>query len=353
MAKVIVGMSGGVDSATAALLLREAGYEVTGVTLRTWESGGSRCCEIDAARATARKLGVPHYVFNCVSDFQKSVEKPFISDYLHGITPNPCVVCNREVKWKRLLYAAAVMGAESVATGHYARVLHLDNGRYAVEQAADASKDQSYMLYRLTQEQLSRTLFPLGNLTKEEVRRVAERAGLPGADSPDSQELCFVTEGNYADYVKARSDCDIPEEGNFVDENGRFLGKHRGIFHYTVGQRKGLGLSIGRPAYVKSIHAETNEIVIGDEQSLYCREILCGRLNFMGVTGIMDGESVRANVKIRYRHKGAAATLERNHSDTIRVRFDDPVKAATPGQSAVFYDDGRRIIGGGVIVETR
>lgn len=351
MAKVIVGMSGGVDSAAAAFLLREAGYEVIGVTLRTWDSGGSRCCEIDEARATARKLGVPYHVFNCVSDFQKNVRAPFIDAYPRGLTPNPCVVCNRSVKWERLLYAAAVMGADMAATGHYACVSRLDNGRYAIGRAADAGKDQSYMLYQLTQKQLSRTLFPLGNLTKEEVRRVAEQAGLPVAHTPDSQELCFVTEGNYADYIESHSERAIPGEGDFVDETGRFLGKHKGIIHYTVGQRKGLGLSLGRPAYVKRIDPERNEIVIGDERSLYAEAILCGDLYFMGVAGIADGETIRANVKVRYRHAGAAATLEQYGSDTVRVRFDSPVKAATPGQSAVFYDDKGYITGGGVILK--
>lgn len=351
MGKIIVGISGGVDSAAAAFLLRERGHEVIGVTFRTWLSGESRCCAIDDARATARKLGIPYYVFNCVSDFHKNVEAPFISDYLHGLTPNPCVICNREVKWARLLYAAELMGADMTATGHYASVVRLENGRYAVCQAADARKDQSYMLYRLTQEQLSRTLFPLGNLSKREVRRIAEEAGLPAAKRPDSQEICFVTEGHYADYVQAHAER-VPGEGAFVDEKGNILGKHHGIVRYTVGQRKGLGLSLGYPAYVKEIRAATNEIVIGDESSLYCREIVCGQLNFMSLPGIAEGESVRASVKIRYRHEGADALLTGRGADTVLVRFENPVRAATPGQSAVFYDSSRRVIGGGVIMKS-
>ena len=351
MGKVIVGMSGGVDSAAAAVLLRDAGHEVIGVTLRTWDSGGSRCCEIDAARAAARKLGIAYHVLNCVADFEKSVQAPFVDGYLRGTTPNPCVLCNRAVKWARLLYMAEVTRADMVATGHYATLSRLDNGRYAVGRAADAQKDQSYMLYRLTQEQLSRTLFPLGTLTKAEVRRIAERAGIPGANLPDSQELCFVTEGNYADYIERHAGRDIPGAGDFVDESGRFLGKHRGIIHYTVGQRKGLGLSLGRPGYVKRIDAERNEIVIGNEKSLYAQAILCGDLHFMGVDGIAAGAVIRATVKVRYRHAGAAATLERYDSETVLVRFEAPVRAATPGQSAVFYDAGGRVIGGGVIVK--
>ena len=349
MGKVIVGMSGGVDSAAAAFLLREAGYEVIGVTLRTWVGGASRCCEIDEANAAARKLGISYHVLNCVSEFQQRVETPFIDGYLHGTTPNPCVVCNRAVKWERLLDAAEVMGADMVATGHYASVARLDNGRYAVGRAADTQKDQSYMLYRLTQEQLARTVFPLGNLTKAEVRRVAEWAGLSSAHKPDSQELCFVTAGTYADYIETHTEHEIPGEGNFVDEQGAVLGRHRGIIHYTVGQRKGLGLALGRPAYVKSIRAETNEIVIGDEQSLYSQSLLCGDLHFMSIPGMAEEERIRASVKVRYRHAGSAATLEKHGPDTLLIRFETPVRAATPGQSAVFYDEAGRVIGGGVI----
>lgn len=352
MGKIIVGMSGGVDSAAAAFLLREAGYDVIGVTFRTWSGGGSRCCEIDDARETARKLNVPYHVLNCVSDFQRNVEAPFMDDYLRGLTPNPCVICNREVKWARLLYAAELFGADAVATGHYASVTRLENGRYAVRKAADAQKDQSYMLYRLTQEQLSRTVLPLGDLTKAEVRRLAEQAGLPAAKRPDSQEICFVTEGSYADYIQAHTEGEIPGEGDFVDENGKILGKHRGIIHYTVGQRKGLGIALGRPAYVKDIRPETNEVVLGDEASLYRTEILCGRLNFMSVSGIAERETIPATVKIRYRHEGAEASITRNGPDTVVIRFANPVRAATPGQSAVFYDRENRVIGGGVIMRS-
>ena len=348
--RVIVGMSGGVDSATAAFLLREAGHDVIGVTFRTWSGGGSRCCEIDEARNTARKLNIPYHVLNCVSDFRKNVEAPFIEDYLRGLTPNPCVICNREVKWARLLYAAELFGADMVATGHYASAIRLENGRYAIQKAADVQKDQSYMLYRLTQEQLSRTVLPLGGLTKTEVRRIAEQAGIPSASRPDSQEICFVTEGSYADYIEAHAERELPGAGAFVDEQGNVLGKHRGIIRYTVGQRKGLGLSLGRPVYVKDIRPETNEVVIADENSLYRTEILCGRLNFMSLPGIAEHETIRATVKIRYRHEGAEAALNPAYPGRVLVRFANPVRAATPGQSAVFYDSANRVIGGGVIL---
>ena len=245
--RVIVGMSGGVDSAVAALLLKEAGYEVIGVTLRTWESDDgseSRCCEIDDARDTARQLGIAYHVFNCLSDFRRHVVSPFVDAYLHGLTPNPCVNCNRFVKWERMMFYANILGADSIATGHYASVVRLGNGRYTLQKADYAQKDQTYMLWRLTQEQLSRTLMPLGRLTKQEVRSIAEQAGLPVADKPDSQEICFVPDGSYADFIAAQAEHYKPDEGNFVDEQGKFLGRHKGVIHYTVGQRKGLGIAL-------------------------------------------------------------------------------------------------------------
>ena len=243
MAKVIVGMSGGVDSAVTALLLKEAGYEVEGVTLRTWdteETEVSRCCEIDGARETAEKLGIPFHVLNVSSAFKKNVTEPFIREYLRGRTPNPCVFCNRAVKWEWLIYMANVLQADYVATGHYAEIRKLPNGRYTVRKAAYAPKDQTYMLYRLSQEQLSRTIMPLGTYDKNDVRKIAADAGLPSASSPDSQEICFVTEGHYADYIREHAKDPVPGAGNYVDETGRILGQHKGIIHYTVGQRRGL-----------------------------------------------------------------------------------------------------------------
>ena len=349
--KVVVGMSGGVDSTAAAFLLQRAGYEVIGVTLRTWAGETNRCCEIDTAQAAAQKLGIAYHVLNCVPDFQKNVVKPFVESYLRGFTPNPCVICNPEVKWTHLFQAAELMGADRVSTGHYATLSRLDNGRYTIGRAADVQKDQSYMLYRLTQEQLSRTLFPLGNLTKAEIRRVAEWTELPGADTPDSQELCFVTEGTYTDYIERFSEHPVPGEGNFVDEQGNILGRHKGIIHYTVGQRKGLGLSLGHPVYVKSIRAQTNEVVIGDDSSLYGRDILCGELCFMSIADIAPGEHIRAKVKIRYRHRERPATLEKHSSGTVLIHFDEPVRAAAPGQSAVFYDSEGHVMGGGMILK--
>ncbi len=322
--KVIVGLSGGVDSSVAACLLKKAGCDVIGVTLRTWDSGSSRCCEIDSARESARALCIPYRVINCVSAFRDKVEKPFIESYLRGITPNPCVICNRFVKWEWMLYAADVMDADAVATGHFASVVRLENGRYTVKRAADAKKDQSYMLY-------------------------ARDAGLPSAEMPDSQEVCFVSEGSYADLVKSRAPEDYPDEGNFVDEDGHILGTHRGIFRYTVGQRRGLGLALGYPAFVKEIRAGTNEVVIGSAESLYVSEILCRELSFMSIPQLRRGEALPCMAKIRYHHEARSATIASDGDGAVRLSFSSPVRAPAPGQSAVFYDENGLIIGGGII----
>ncbi len=352
MKKVIVGMSGGVDSAVAAYLLKQKGYDVVGVTLRTWagvEGQESRCCEIDDARQTARTIGIPYYAFNCVSDFENKVVNPFVQDYLHGRTPNPCVICNREIKWDRLLYHANVLGADYVATGHYASVVKLENGRYTVQQASHYEKDQTYMLYRLTQDQLARTLMPLGDYSKQEVRKIAEEAGIQVASKPDSQEICFVTDGNYADFIRDHEEGSIPGEGNYVDEAGNILGRHKGIIHYTVGQRKGLGVAFGHPMYIKEIRADRNEIVLSGYEQTYCKAILCKDLNFMSIPEPKEGEAVRCQVKVRYRHSGQYALLEKTGEGRIKVSFEEPVRFAAPGQSAVFYDDKSCLLGGGII----
>ncbi len=349
MSRVIVGLSGGVDSAVTAYLLKAAGHEVIGVTVKTWAAGDSRCCELEDAREMAERMGISHYVRNGAAEFQESVVRPFIDDYLHGRTPNPCVECNRCMKWAQLLEAAAAFGAEYVATGHYASVARLGNGRFAIRRAASLRKDQSYVLYKLTQEQISHTLLPLGQYEKDEVRAIAARVGISAAQKPDSQEICFVTEGDYADFIEEATETELPPPGNFVDEEGIILGTHKGITHYTVGQRKGLGLALGYPAYVKEIDPTKNEVVIGGETSLYRQRIFCDDLQFMGVGGIAPGEAIRALVKIRYNHKGETATLTKREDGTLTVEFDVPVRAATPGQSAVFYDEEGYILGGGKI----
>ena len=353
MEKVVVGLSGGVDSAVAAYLLKEAGYEVVGVTLRIWQADDgseSRCCDIDDARSTAEKIGIQYFPVNCTMDFQRYVVDPFSGEYLRGITPNPCIECNRYVKWDKLLYYAKVVDAQYIATGHYASVVKLDNGRYTLQKADHSEKDQTYMLYKLTQEQLAATLMPLGGLSKAEVRRIAEDADLPVASKPDSQEVCFVTDGSYADYIEKNAGSDYRGEGNFVDPSGKILGRHKGIIHYTVGQRKGLGIALGRPAFVKEIRADENEVVLSDEQSLYNEEIICRDVNFMSIPGLSEGEILPCSVKIRYQHGGEQAVISMSDG-RVKVRFEKPVRAATPGQSAVFYDERDRVIGGGVIAE--
>lgn len=352
MQRVIVGMSGGVDSAATAYLLKLAGYDVIGVTLRTWQSADgtdSRCCEIDDAQRIADQIGIPYYVISCLTEFRERVTEPFAEAYLRGQTPNPCVICNRAVKWQKLLEAADTMQADFVATGHYALIHRLANGRLTVQQALYGAKDQTYMLYRLTQEQLARTMMPLGRLTKPEVRRLAEEAGLAVAQKPDSQEICFIPDGKYSDYLEQYTDREIPPEGLFVDADGNPLGTHRGIHCYTVGQRKGLGLALGYPAFVQRIDPQTNQIVIGREASLYSREIVCDNLNFMGIPQPAAGETLTAAVKIRYHHPAQDAVIHMESEDRVRIVFEKPVRAAAPGQSAVFYDAERCVLGGGLI----
>ena len=378
MAKVIVGMSGGVDSAVAAYLLKKAGHDVIGVTLRTWEASdgeNSRCCEIDDARSVAHLIDIPFHAFNCTSDFTKKVIDPFVSAYVSGQTPNPCIPCNRYVKWERMLYAAQVLQADYVATGHYASVVRLDNGRYTVKKAKHALKDQTYMLYRLTQQQLAATLMPLGELSKQEVREIAAQAGLPVAGKKDSQEICFVPDGSYAsfieDYLRKGTDAQksaalgvrstfaasgeaaplsLPPEGFFVDEEGNRLGRHKGIIHYTIGQRKGLGLAMGHPVFVKEIRPDSNEVVISEEDALFSSRILCGDVNYMGVPDLREGESLRCMAKVRYHHSPQEAVMEAIGPDQVMVSFKEPVRAPAPGQSAVFYDDNDCVIGGGYIL---
>ncbi len=355
MKRVIVGMSGGVDSAVAAYLLKKQGYEVVGVTLRSWVSSDgedSRCCEIDDARATAQAIGIEYHVFNCVSAFNDKIIRAFIDDYLHGLTPNPCVICNREIKWERMLYYANVLQADYVATGHYASIVELENGRYTVRKALHSEKDQAYMLYRLTQEQLARTLMPLGTYSKEEVRKIAEEAGIKVASKPDSQEICFVTDGNYADFIKEHADAEVPAEGNFVDGTGKVLGTHKGIIHYTVGQRKGLGIAFGHPVYVKKLLADRNEVVLGTLEEIRCKAIICRDLNFMSIPEPSYGQKIPCQVKVRYRHAGQPALLEKIGEDRVRITFEEPVRSAAPGQSAVFYDENDCVIGGGIIEDT-
>ena len=354
--KVVVGMSGGVDSSVAAWLLKNQGYDVIGVTMQIWqdeeetameEHGG--CCglsAVDDARRVAAALDIPYYVMNFKKEFKENVIDYFIDDYLHGRTPNPCIACNRYVKWESLLKRSLDIGAEYIATGHYARVEKLSNGRYAIRNSATAAKDQTYALYNLTQDQLSKTLMPVGEYTKDQIRAMADEIGLLVAHKPDSQDICFVSDGDYASYIEENSDGKITP-GNFVLSDGTVVGKHKGIIHYTVGQRKGLGLSLGHPVFVLEIRPETNEVVVGSNEESMSRYVRADQVNFMTVEDLTEPKRVWA--KIRYNHRGAWCTVEKTGEDEILCTFEEPQRAITPGQAVVLYD-GEYVLGGGTII---
>lgn len=356
--KVAVGMSGGVDSSVAAYLLREQGYDVIGVTMQIWqdedtlqvaENGG--CCglsAVDDARRVADMLDIPYYVLNFKKEFKEHVIDYFCQEYIQARTPNPCIACNRYVKWEALLNRAMELGCDYIATGHYARVCQLDNGRFALQKSATVRKDQTYALYNLTQQQLSKTLMPVGEYEKDEVRRIAEQIGLMVANKPDSQEICFVPDDDYASYIKNETGKEFPK-GNFVDKDGKVLGRHKGIIHYTIGQRKGLGLSLGAPAFVLEIRPETNEVVIGTNEDTFHVSLLANQVNFMSIPSLEGKRKVTA--KIRYSHQGAPCTIYMVDEDTICCEFDEPVRAITPGQAVVFYD-GDIVVGGATILCT-
>ncbi|CDD45801.1 tRNA-specific 2-thiouridylase MnmA [Firmicutes bacterium CAG:534] len=354
--KVVVGMSGGVDSSVAAYLLKEQGYDVIGVTMQIWEdeeqqrteeNGG--CCglsAVDDARRVADRLEIPYYVMNFKQEFQEKVVDYFVEEYLAGRTPNPCIACNRYVKWESLLKRSMEIGADYIATGHYARIAKLPNGRFAIRNSVTARKDQTYALYNLTQFQLAHTLMPIGEYEKDQVRRIAQEAGLPVAAKPDSQDICFVPDGDYAAFLKKKAGERMPGEGDFVTRDGTVLGKHKGITHYTIGQRKGLGLSMGEPVFVSELRPKTNQVVVGEEPQVFKKELLCDHLNFMGMEDLEEPRRVWA--KVRYAHKGQWCRIERQGRDLIRAEFEEPVRAITPGQAVVFYE-GEYVLGGGII----
>lgn len=349
MAKVVVGMSGGVDSSVAAYLLKEQGYDVIGVTMQLWEGEDveGNCCGLTAAedaRAVAARIGIPHYVFNFKDVFKEKVIDYFIKEYLNGATPNPCIACNRYVKWEALMHRAMEIGADYIATGHYANIVtHPVTGRFTLKTAEN--KDQSYALYNLTQEQLSKTLMPDGAYPKSEIRKIAEKIGLVVANKPDSQDICFVPDGNYSEFINSNTDAVITE-GDFVDCEGNVIGRHKGITNYTIGQRKGLGIALGVPAYVTSIDKENNRVVIGSNEDLFKNHVIVKDYNPMGLGKIT--EEVRCYGKVRYNQTKAPCII-RPKGEYIEAVFDEPQRAVTPGQAAVFYDD-EYVVGGGVIV---
>ena len=343
--KVLIAMSGGVDSSVAAELLKKQGYECIGATMQLY----SPLRDLEDAKAVASSLGMPHYVFDFKCEFEDHVIRRFIDAYEKGRTPNPCIDCNRHLKFKALHEKAAELGCDLVATGHYARVEKGTDGpykgRYVLRKAVNLSKDQSYVLSSLSQEQLSKSIFPLGTYSKDDARRIASDSGFSNADKPDSQDICFVPDGRYAEFIEEYGGRTYPE-GDFIDEDGNVLGRHKGIIRYTIGQRKGLGVAAGKPVYVRKIDPETNTILLGDNKDLFSNTLKTMEFNWVSMAD--PGRPFRAKARIRYQHQEQPAEIIPESDGTVTVVFDEPQRAITPGQTVVVYD-GDIVIGGGII----
>jgi len=354
MKKALIAMSGGVDSSLAAKLIKDAGYECMGCTMKLYDnedigiSKGHTCCSLDDvedARSVANRLGIPYYVFNFKDDFREKVIARFVDSYENGLTPNPCIECNRFLKFDKLFERARVLGCDYVVTGHYVRIEE-KNGEYFLKKALDETKDQSYVLYSMTQEQLAHTLFPLGGMKKTEVRELAEANSFINAAKPDSQDICFVPDGDYASFLE-RYTGKTYAPGNFIDSEGNVLGTHKGTVRYTIGQRKGLGIAAGKPIYVSEINVKDNTVTLTDEDKLFSDTLTA--VDFNWISGRVPESEISCSAKIRYRHKEQPATAYPQADGSVKLVFEQPQRAITPGQAVVLYD-GDTVLGGGRIL---